>query len=179
MPTPPPKPRYLLLGEILRPHGIRGELRMRVMTDYPERIRELGSIFLSADEDGAKAKAYTVQALRMHQGYALLTIKGVDDRDAADRLRGLFALVAIDEAVPLEEGEFYLYQIIGLDVVTEDGERLGTLNDVMETGANDVYIVASERYGSVLIPVIEGVVLKTDLEASTITVRLPEGLLPD
>jgi 16S rRNA processing protein RimM len=115
----------------------------------------------------------------MHQGYALLTLKGVADRDEADRLRGLYALVGIEDAVPLEEGEFYLYQVIGLSVVTEDGERIGILNDVMETGANDVYIVNSEQYGSVLIPVIENVVLKTDIDAGTITVRLPEGLLPD
>jgi 16S rRNA processing protein RimM len=179
MPTPPSKPNYLLLGEILRPHGIRGEIRMRVLTDYPERIRELGQIFLADNENGAKAKPYTVDALRMHQGYALLTLKGVADRDEADRLRGLYALVGIEDAVPLEEGEFYLYQVIGLSVVTEDGERIGILNDVMETGANDVYIVNSEQYGSVLIPVIENVVLKTDIDAGTITVRLPEGLLPD
>jgi 16S rRNA processing protein RimM len=171
-------PRYLLLGEVLRPHGVRGELKTRVLTDYPERIGDMETVYLADNEQGDKAKPYAIEGVRMNQEYALIKLKGIDDRDQADRLRALYVMVAMDDAIPLEEGEFYLYQIIGLRIITEDGETFGTLTEVMETGANDVYIIDSERYGEVLIPAIESVILKTDIEAGTITVRLPEGLLP-
>jgi 16S rRNA processing protein RimM len=171
-------PKYLLLGEILRPHGVRGEVRMRVTTDYPERIAERKQLLLSEDEAGTHVETYHPEALRMHQEYALLKLKGIDDRDAAERLRQLYVLVELEDAVPLEEGEFYLYQVIGIRVVTEEGETLGTVRDVMETGANDVYIIDSERYGEVLLPAIPSVVLKTDIPAGVMTVRLMDGLLP-
>jgi 16S rRNA processing protein RimM len=175
MPNPP---KYLLLGEILRPHGVRGEVRMRVLTDYPERIAEREQVLLSEDEDGTRVQTYQPETLRMHQEYALLKLKGIDDRDAAERLRQLYVLIELEDAVPLDEGEFYLYQVIGIQVVTEDGETLGTVRDVMETGANDVYIIDSERYGEVLLPAIPSVVLKTDITAGIMTVRLMDGLLP-
>jgi 16S rRNA processing protein RimM len=180
MTNPPqrPTPEYLVLGEILRPHGVRGELRMRVLTGYPERINELEHVFLSRDEEGKKAVAYAVEHLRLHQAYGLLKLKGIDDRDQADRLRELYVLVDSENAIPLEEGEVYLYQIIGLQVVADTGEQLGILTDVLETGANDVYRVKSDTYGEILIPDIESTILDINLETNTMTVHLLDGLLP-
>lgn len=172
------KPRYLLLGEILRPHGVQGELRMRILTDHPERITQLGKIYIGSDPNTAEATSYRVQHMRPHQGYGLLKLQGVDDRNQADLFRELFVMVALEDAVPLEEGEYYLYQLIGLNVQTEDGQLLGTLTDVLETGANDVYIVNSPQYGEVLIPVSNETIIKMDVDAGIVTVRLPEGLLP-
>lgn len=173
-----PEPRYLLLGEILRPHGIRGELRMRVLTDYPERINDMESVYLGQSPDTDSARQYSVEHLRMHKEYGLLKLKGVDTRESADLLRQLFVMVTLDEAVPLEEGEFYLYQLIGVQVVTQDGQHLGTIREVLETGANDVYILDSPQYGELLIPVTAETIITTDIEAGVITVSLPEGLLP-
>jgi 16S rRNA processing protein RimM len=178
-PNPPQPPQYLILGEILRPHGVRGELRMRVFTDYPERIAEKSQLILAENEEGKRARQLKLESMRMHQNYALLKFEGVDDRDAADLFRELLVLVEIDDAVPLEEGEFYLYQVIGLQVVTDEGETLGTVKEVMETGANDVYIVESERYGEVLLPAIPSIIVRTDVEAGIVTVHLMDGLLPD
>lgn len=178
-PNPPQSPQYLILGEILRPHGVRGELRMRVFTDYPERIAEKPHLILAENEDGKKARQIKLESVRMHQNYALVKFEGVDDRDAADLLRELLVLVAIDDAIPLEEGEFYLYQVIGLQVITDEGETLGTVKEVMETGANDVYIVDTEHYGEVLLPAIPSIILKTDVEAGIVTVHIMDGLLPD
>ncbi|MBE2266947.1 MAG: 16S rRNA processing protein RimM, partial [Anaerolinea sp.] len=96
-----------------------------------------------------------------------------------DRLRNLLVMVALENAVPLEEGEFYLYELIGLNVQTESGEALGTLTEVLETGANDVYVVNSPRYGEVLIPVLPETILETNIAAKRMTVRLPDGLLPE
>lgn len=171
-------PDYLLLGEILRPHGIRGELRMRMLTDYPERINELDQIFLGPGID-APVHPYEVEHLRMHQGFGLLKLVGIDDRDAADALRALFVMVDFENAVPLEDDEIYLFQLIGLQVRTEDGRDLGTLTEVLETGANDVYIVRSDTLGEILIPVLEQTILNTDVETGIVTVKLPEGLLPE
>jgi len=177
-PVIPPQPTYLLLGEILRPQGIKGEVRMRVLTAYPERLKALETVYLSDDPDATQADAYTVEGVRMHQGYALFKFKGIQDRDQADRLRQLYVMLPIEEAIPLEEGEFYLYQLIGLTVKTQDGQFAGTLTEVIETGANDVYVVDSEKHGEVLIPVTLETIIKTDVEAGVVIVKLPEGLLP-
>ncbi|MBN8594658.1 MAG: 16S rRNA processing protein RimM [Anaerolineae bacterium] len=177
--TDTPSPAYLLIGEILRPHGVVGELKMRVLTAYPERLRELKTVFLADDPESGTPDSYTLDHVRFHHDYALIKLKEIPDRTAAERFRELFVLVAIDDAIPLDEGEHYLFQLIGMTVETEAGESLGTLADVMETGANDVYVVESKEYGEVLIPATEHTILNTDTETRRITVRLPEGLLPD
>jgi 16S rRNA processing protein RimM len=174
----PQRPAFLIIGEILRPHGIRGELKMRVMTSYPERIAKLERIFLSEDEAGTKAQPHALQSARLSHNYALLKLAGVDDRSAADHLRALYVLVELDAAVPLEAGEYYLYELIGVNVITVEGETLGILTEILETGANDVYIIESAVYGQVLIPAIDEVIIETDIAHRTLTVKLPEGLLP-
>jgi 16S rRNA processing protein RimM len=170
-------PKYLLIGEILRPHGIRGELRMRILTDYPERVKDLPSVFLGTSPQDQKPKKHHVKSARLHQDYLLITLKEVPDRDKAEMMRGLFVMVDIREAVPLEDDEIYLFQLIGMRVETENGEFLGTVTDVLETGANDVYIIDSPAYGEVLLPVIDGTITKTDTETNTMTVVIPEGLI--
>jgi 16S rRNA processing protein RimM len=117
--------------------------------------------------------------MRMNVEYGLLKLKGIDDRDQADRLRGQYIMIDLAHAVPLEEGEFYLYQLIGITVQTTQGEVLGTITDVLETGANDVYVVDSPTYGEILIPDIEQTVLNVDVEAGLVLVELPDGLLPN
>ena len=172
-------PQYLLLGEILRPHGIRGELRMRVMTDYPEHITTRELVYLGDDPNANTAKQYQVQHMRMHKGYALLKLKDIDDRNHAELLRNLLVMVHIDDAVPLEDDEVYLYQLIGVTVRTDTGEVLGEISDVLETGANDVYIVQGQTYGEILIPVTDETIIATDIDDGVVIVSLPDGLLPD
>lgn len=171
-------PRFLLLGEVLRPHGLRGELRVRLLTDYPERIEGLEQIHLATDVHGRQVRACQVQHMRMHQRYGLLKLAGVDDRNAAEMLRELKVLVAIEDAVPLEEEEFYLFQLIGLQVLTLDGCDLGKVRDIIETGANDVYIVDSPDHGEILIPATADTLLETNISGGFLRVQLPEGLLP-
>ena len=172
------RPEYLVIGEVLRPHGVQGELRIRILTNYPERIAKLKTVYLGMDIESPTLKPYEVVGMRMHQNYGLLTLHDITTRDKADRLRGQFIMVDMEHAVPLEEGEFYLYELLGLEVRTEDRELLGTISEVIETGANDVYVVESPRFGEVLIPVTEETVLETNIAAGIVTVRLPEGLLP-
>lgn len=170
-------PEYLLLGEILRPHGIRGELRMRILTDFPERIDKLETVYLGRGPQAPQVSPYRVQHMRMHQKYGLLKLETINDRIDAERLRDLFVMVHIADAVPLEEDEIYLYQLIGLTVYTQDGQILGSISDVLETGANDVYVVESPQHGEILIPVTDETIVSTDIEAGAVTVILPDGLL--
>lgn len=174
----PSNPKYLLVGEILRPHGVRGELRMRVLTDYPERLARLKHIYVARSPESAEPTPHKIKHVRFHQDYALLTLADVPSRNEAELFRELFVLVDIEEAVPLEEDEIYLFQLIGMTVETDTGEQLGTISDVLETGANDVYVVDSPQYGEVLIPVTDETLINTDTDANRVIMKLPEGLLP-
>ena len=173
------EPQYLLIGEILRPHGILGELRMRLLTDYPERVESLGHVFLGTGPESRKITQHAVEHMRMHKDYGLLKLADVPDRTQAEFLRGLYVMITLNQAIPLDDDEIYLFQLIGMDVQTEDQQSLGTITDVIETGANDVYVVDSPQYGEVLVPITEETLLDTDPDKGIVTVRLPDGLLPD
>ncbi|MCZ7540736.1 MAG: ribosome maturation factor RimM [Anaerolineae bacterium] len=176
--TPPTSaPPFLLLGRVLRPHGIRGELRVEVLTAYPERIEPEQQVYLGLDPaDVSAARLYTIVQARQHQKYLILQLAGIGDRNAAELLREQYVMVAFEDAIPLEDDEYYLFQVIGLEVITTDGESLGNVQEVLETGANDVFIVRGPR-GEVLLPVIDECVQRIDFDAGTITVRLLDGLL--
>ena len=173
------QPAYLILGEILRPHGIRGEMRMRILTDYPERlINELKTIYLGDNPD-SMVDEYAIKSARFHKEYLLITLTDIEDRNEAEALRGKKIMINIENAVPLREGEFYLYQLMGLSVQTEEGIHLGDIRDVIETGANDVYLVKGGQFGELLLPAHEETIISIDFEAKMVTMSLPEGLLPE
>lgn len=173
-------PAFLVLGKIVRPHGVRGEMSLKILTDFPERIADLDAVYLgSSAYDEAGATEHEVLSTRRHREQLLIKLSDIPTRDEAALQRGKLLMVTLADAVPLEEGEFYLYQIIGAEVVSEDGEVLGTLKEVLETGANDVYVVTGGMRGEVLLPDIPEVILDVDVNAQRITVALPPGLLPD
>lgn len=173
----PQTPPFLLLGEILRPHGIRGELRMRILTDYPERISELDAVYFGKKADDPSPIPYEIQHIRITQGYGLLKLKELFNRNQAEEMRGLFVMIRTEDAVPLEDDELYLFQLIGMEVYLESGELFGVLHEVLETGANDVYIVKTKKHGEVLIPAIDDAIIETDVEQNRVIVRIPDGLL--
>jgi len=145
---------------------------MKVLTAYPERLLSIPKLYL-----GDEYRPYRVGRMRRHAEGMLIFFDGVKDRDAAEALRGLMVHIHIDDAVPLEDGEYYLFQIEGIRVVTEDGTELGRLTDLLETGANDVYVVTAADGREVLLPVIPDVIRNVDVDAQVMTVRLIEGLL--
>jgi 16S rRNA processing protein RimM len=172
-------PKYLLLGEILRPHGVRGEMRLKILTDYPERVAEIDTVYIGQGSHDEYARPYRVESARFHKKYLLLKVEELPDRDAVDPMRGLYVMVDMANAVPLDDDEIYLYELIGMTVQTDEGDALGQIKDVLETGANDVYIVNSPRYGELLIPAHDETLLDVNLEQKTVTMTLPDGLLPD
>ncbi len=181
-PAPSPAgPQYLLLARILRPHGVRGDFVVQIITDFPERMNDLDVVYVGADPSDARrlTEQHVTWARRHRGGQWLLHLDGIDDRDQADHFRSQYICVSLADAVPLEEDEVYLFQVIGLDVRTVAGEDLGKVVDIIETGANDVYVIRGDTYGEVLIPAIQSVIRSINVEASVMTVDLPAGLLPD
>jgi 16S rRNA processing protein RimM len=166
-----PAPDFLAIAQIVAPHGVSGEVRAIILTDFPDRFAELEQVYL-----GEEARPVTLEGYRMHRGQILLRLAGYLTRTQAEELRECLVLVPLAEAVALPEDAYYAYQIIGLEAWTEDGACLGQVTDVLETGANDVYVVKSDDGGEVLLPALESVVLKIDLEGGRLLVRLPPGL---
>lgn len=167
------EPDFLIVGRVIRPHGVRGALAMKPLTDYPERLFEAKTLYV-----GEEHRAYTVRRVSGHRERLLLELHGIDDRDGAEALRGELIYVHIRDAVPLEEGEYYLYQLEGIRVITDEGDELGYVTGLIETGANDVYIVTSpERDGEILLPAIPDVILKVDVANRVMTVHLLDGLI--
>ncbi|MDI3339869.1 MAG: ribosome maturation factor RimM [Sphaerobacter sp.] len=163
--TPPERVR-LAVGVITAPQGLRGEVRMSIWTHFPEHIPEITTIYLNEEETPRR-----LLAARLHRGIAILRIEGVETRDEAERLRGTVVRISRDQAAPLAEGDYYHYQLLGLTVVDEAGNPLGTVTDIIETGANDVYVVRDEGGRETLIPALRDVVLDIDLERGCMTVR--------
>ncbi len=171
------KPKYLAVGEILRPHGLRGEVRMRVLTDYPERLPQLESVYLGDSPESTSPVKHAVAGLRFNKDIALLSLAGCHTRNDAELLRGKIVLISIDQAAPLNDGEYYLFDLIGLRVIADQIE-IGCIKEVLQTGANDVYVVHGGDFGEVLLPAHDETIVNIDFEAQTITMSLPEGLLP-
>jgi 16S rRNA processing protein RimM len=163
---------FIVIGQITKPHGIRGEVRVKPHTDEPQRFTWLEKIYVGETNPQPMA----VEKARVHQQMVLLKLTAVTDRNGADALRGAWLQVPVEEAIPLAEGEYYLFQLEGLTVFTIEGESLGTLTSVLETGANRVFVVHGDK-GELLLPDIEDVVEDIDFENGRLTVKLLPGLI--
>lgn len=160
------EPQYLIIGRVLKAWGYRGELKVEILTDFPERFASLRTVYLGDD-----AKSYSVEHARLHgKNAAVLKLGGVDSPEAGAKLRDLLVQVPTEEAVPLPEGKLYLYQLVGLKVTTVTGESLGEVTDVLDTaGANDVYVVSGNGR-EILLPAIPHVIKMIDIEEGSMTV---------
>lgn len=173
-------PRHLILGQVLRPHGIQGELRVQLTTHYPERFKTRNLLVMGTDpENEATFVEYPVERIRLHQGYGIVKLEAINTRDEADLLRGQYVLIPLAEAVPLEPDEYYHFQLIGLEMVTDTGQSIGQVTEILETGANEVYVVQGSAYGEVLIPAIDSIIQTIDVSAGHIIITPIPGLLPD
>jgi 16S rRNA processing protein RimM len=162
----------ITIGRIVAPHGLRGEVRVRPETDFPQRFATLRRAFLVR---GGRAEPVTVAGARPHGQAVLLTLEGVADRDAAGALRGAAVAVERGAVVPLPAGAFYVFEIVGLRVRSEDGRALGIVTEVIRGPAHDVYAVRGAG-GDVLVPAVRDVVRRIDCGAGEMIVALPAGL---
>lgn len=161
---------HLVIGRVVAPRGLRGELKIAIETDDPERFGLLGEVYL-----GDGLVRFEVKRARLHGGQALLQLGGIESRTAAEQWRNAYVYVPLEEALPLSEGEYYYHQIEGLTVITVGGEVLGRVTEVLPTGANEVYVVQGDE-GEILLPALKDVIIRIDLDAGTMVVRLPNGL---
>lgn len=170
---PAPAPESLVtVARVVRPHGLRGEVRARLETDFPDRFQGLREAYLVR---AGRADPVEITGARRHGDGVLLTIRGIEDPAAAGRLRGAAIAVPREAAVGLDPGQFYVFEIIGLRVRAEDGGVLGTVVEVRRGPAHDVYVVRDED-GEVLLPAIREVVHAVDVAAGEMVVALPAGL---
>lgn len=168
------KTDMLRVGVITSPHGIIGEVNVFPTTDDPNRFKSLKKCYIDTRKQLIPSK---VESVKFFKGTVILKFDSVPDRNMAETLRKCDILIDREDAVPLEEGEFFICDLIGLNVVTEEGEQLGVLEDVLQTGANDVYSVKTCDGKELLIPVTDECVKDIDLEAKRIVVHLLPGLL--
>lgn len=165
---------WIIIGRVRAAHGIRGELRVDILSDFPQRFQALKRVYL-----GDAHAPYTVANSRFTPKGVLIKLAGIDSRDAAERFAGSYMALPEAETPPLPVGSFHHHQIQGLEVRTDDGRLLGCVAEILATGSNDVYIVRGGEYGEVLIPAIAEVIRAIDLEAQRITVHLIPGLLQE
>jgi 16S rRNA processing protein RimM len=172
MPSPEqkPTPGYVAVGRIVGLWGLRGDLKVESLTDFPQRFAAGGSVWLAG-------VVHVIERCRWQRGRAILKLVGVDSVTAAEALRHCLLEVPEDDLRPLGEGEYYHFQILGLEVRTTAGEVLGRVEQIISTGSNDVFVVRGPR-GEVLIPAVDDVVKSVDLAAGRIEVEVVEGLLP-
>ena len=165
--------QLLQVGVISSTHGIRGEVKVFPTTDDPLRFKKLKKVLL---DTGREQLELEVQSVKFFKQFVIVKFKGIDNINDIEKYKGKGLFVPREDAVPLDEDEYYIADLIGMEVFTEDG-RFGVVKDVMETGANEVYIVESEDHGEVLIPAIRQCVLDVNVEEKKMLVRLLDGLI--
>jgi len=166
---------FIAIGKILTTHGHKGELKVQPLTDFPERFQTGEEVWL--DRDGRLSK-HEIETVRYHRQWIILRLSGVEDMSAAEELRGVLIKVPEDRVYPLPEGHYYIFQLVGLPVLTEEGDFLGILKEILPTGSNDVYRVCHPETGrEILLPAIKDCIKSIDLEGRRILVKLLPGLI--
>jgi len=160
---------FVIIGQILAPWGNRGKLKVRMLTEYPQRFTPSAKVYVNR-------QPMTIDSVEWHKGNAIIKLNTIDSIEAAQQLRGQPVEIPRSQLKPLPEGQYYHFQLIGLAVCTAQGERLGNITEIMTAESNDIYIVQGSA-GEILIPAIEDVVKSIDLNQGHMVIEPIEGLL--
>ena len=158
----------IAIGKIVAPHGVRGDVRVMPLTDFPDRFLTMKEVLVG------DTRLLPIEEVKFHKQFILLKFRGINDRDAVNALRGQLLNVRREDLVPLAEGDFYVFDLIGMKVFTPADELLGTISDVIETGSNDVYVVERPENRPLLVPALKKVVTTIDVAAKIMVIRRPE-----
>jgi 16S rRNA processing protein RimM len=176
----PPDPRFLVVGHINKPHGTKGELFVWPLTDHPGSVYAPGAHVFLGDERGSQpdeqARPVRIDAVRPFRSGYLVTLEGIRDRNRAEELRGRYVMLPIESLAPLEEGQVFYHQLLGMEVVTKQGKRLGEITEVYELRPAPMLEVRGPE-GEVMIPYLSHVVVEVDADARRMVIDPPEGLL--
>jgi 16S rRNA processing protein RimM len=165
---------YLRVGIITTTHGIHGEVKVFPTTDDTNRFKDLKEVFLDM---GKSLMPLEIEDCKFFKNVVILKFKGIDDIDEIEKYRSKDLLVTRENAVKLEEGEYFIYDLIDCEVFTDEGSKLGMLSEVLTNAANDVYVVKTETGKDILIPAIRDCILGVDIDRKKITVHLLKGLV--
>ena len=165
---------FLKVGVITTTHGVRGEVKVYPTTDEPERFLELDHVLL---DTGKEFRDLEIKNVRFFKNLVILKFKGIDNINDIEKYKGHDLWIPREEGQELDEDEYYIADLLGLHVILDDGTEFGTLKNVMETGANDVYIIDTNAHGEVLVPAIKECIQDIDLEKNTMTIHLMKGLI--
>lgn len=163
---------YFEIGHISNTHGLRGEMKVRPFTEDKKRYEELEKILIDIKGD---YKEYDIESVRYQKDIVLLKLKGVDDIDAAEKLKNNYIYIQREDAKDLQEDEYFIADLIGLEVF-ENETLVGTLDDVFTAGASDVYVIKRKGKKDLLLPALKSIVKKVDVENKRIDVEIPRGL---
>ncbi|WP_346354504.1 ribosome maturation factor RimM [Azotosporobacter soli] len=162
------KKERIIVGQIGAPHGVKGEVRVTPQTDFPERFERLKTVYVG------EGSTLTISRVRYHKQFVILKFDGLDDRDQVELLKNKLISIDKKDLMPLPDGRYYIFDIVGLEVYDLSGARLGKISEVLHTGSNDVYVVEREAEQPLLVPALKQVVHKIDLSAGRMTVELQE-----
>ena len=165
--------KYFEVGQIVNTFGVRGQLKVKPFTDEMERFEELKTVYICKKNEMKKVE---IEEVKYHKDMVLLKVKGIDDMTEAEKYKGLFLKIDRKDAKKLPENTYFIADLLGLEVYTDEGELLGKVDDIFPTGANDVYVVKDELGKQILLPSIPEVLKEIDLEKEKIIVHLIEGL---
>lgn len=163
----------LQVGVITSTHGVRGEVKVFPTTDDPARFKKLKQVIL---DDGKQQIDLEIASVKFFKNMVILKFKGIDNINDVEKYRRATLLVTRENAVPLAENEYFIADLIGLSAVSDEGEKLGTITDVLQTGANDVYVVTTPQKEEILVPAIRECILAVDLDARRMQLHLLPGL---
>lgn len=166
--------QFFQVGVISSTHGIRGEVKVFPTTDDKNRFKKLKKVLL---DTGREHMMLEIEGVKFFKQFVILKFKGIDNINDIEKYKGKSLLVRREDAVRLQKDEYFIADMIGMTVYTEQEEVLGTLEDVLETGANDVYVVKCDDGKEILIPAIRQCILKVDVKAGRMVVHLLEGLV--
>lgn len=167
---------FFQVGIITSPHGLKGEVKVYPTTDDPRRFKKLKEVILDA---GKERRELEIESVKFFKQMVILKFKGLDDIGDVEKFRQNKLLVSRENAVRLGRDEYFIADLMGLKVVDESGQKIGTLREVMETGANDVYVIDLDDGRELLLPAIRQCVLQVNVEEGWIRVHILEGLLDD
>ncbi|MEC3795195.1 ribosome maturation factor RimM [Bacillus velezensis] len=171
--------RWFNVGKIVNTHGIKGEVRVISKTDFAEERYKPGNTLYLFAEGAAEPIKVTVSAHRLHKQFHLLQFKEMPSLNEVEHLRNMMIKVPEEDLGELEEDEFYFHEIIGCEVVSEDGELIGTVKEILTPGANDVWVVARKGKKDALIPYIASVVKDININEKKIKIHVMEGLIDE
>ncbi|MDD3403163.1 MAG: ribosome maturation factor RimM [Hespellia sp.] len=164
----------LQVGVISSTHGIRGEVKVFPTTDDVNRFRTLKKVTL---DTGKEQLNLEVQGVKFFKQFVIVKFKGIDDINDIEKYKGMSLYVEREDAIALDEDEYFIADLIDMKVYTEDGAEFGTVTDVLETGANEVYVIQSAEHGEVLVPAIKQCILNIDTEERKMKIHLLDGLI--